>query len=241
MQVVQNNQENRHLWRATRAAGASEVVYQDLKRRILRLHLEPGSTLSEPDLAEHYRLSRTPVREALIRLADEGLVLIVPKSGTVVARISLALLPESIFVRRALEEATCRRAAELATGSAVLRLQACLARQGELAAAGDFEAFHLADEEFHATLASVAGFPGIWTLVERAKMHMDRFRRLTLPQHGRMPMVIEQHGLIIEAIRRGDPEGASRAMAQHLEGLAISIDTIRSSNPDFFEPSSGRD
>lgn len=225
----------RLLWRANRTAGASESVYRDLKRRILRLELAPGIVLSEPDLAAHYRLSRTPVREALIRLSDEGLVQIVPKSGTTVARIPLSLLPEALFVRRALEDATCRRAAELATESMVLRLEACLAWQRELAAAGDMDAFHLADEEFHASLAGVAGFPGLWYLVERAKMHIDRFRRLTLPQAGRMPMVVAEHQAVVEAIRQRDPEAASRAMALHLDGLAICIDTIRSSNPDYFD------
>lgn len=224
----------RQLWRANRATGASEGVYRDLKRRILRLDLAPGEALSEPHLAQQYDLSRTPIREALIRLSDEGLVEIVPKSGTTVARIPLALLPEAIFVRLALEEATCRQAALHATDSAVLRLEACVALQREVARQPDTEAFHLADEQFHATLADVAGFPGIWTLVERAKMHIDRYRRLTLPQHGRMPMVIDQHLAIVEAIRKRDPEGAGVAMRRHLEGLAISIEAVRSSNPDFF-------
>lgn len=226
--------DTRQLWRANRSAGASEGVYRDLKRRILRLDLAPGEALSEPHLAQHYDLSRTPVREALIRLSDEGLVDIVPKSGTTVARIPLALLPEAIFVRHALEEATCRQAAARATDSALLRLEACIALQREMSAQPDIEAFHLADEQFHATLADVAGFPGIWTLVERAKMHIDRYRRLTLPRHGRMPMVIEEHVAIVEAIRRRDPDAAGRAMTRHLDGLAESIEAIRSSNPGFF-------
>lgn len=226
--------DTRQLWRANRATGASEGVYRDLKRRILRLDLAPGEALSEPHLAQHYDLSRTPVREALIRLSDEGLVDIVPKSGTTVARIPLALLPEAIFVRLALEKATCRQAAMGATDSAVLRLEACIALQREVADQTDIEAFHLADEQFHATLADVAGFPGIWTLVERAKMHIDRYRRLTLPQHGRMPMVIDEHLAIVAALRLRNPDAAEEAMKRHLEGLAVSIEAVRSSNPDFF-------
>ncbi|MEJ1159208.1 GntR family transcriptional regulator [Prosthecomicrobium sp. N25] len=223
------------LWRANRPKGSSETVYADLKARILTLDIVPGGSLSEPELSLAYGVSRTPVREALIRLADEGLVDIVPKSGTSVARIPLGLLPEAIVVRKALEEATVRAAAERATGSAVLQLEAAQARLTEVAEQGDFEAFHLADEAFHATIAAVAGYPGIWTLVERAKMHIDRYRRLTLPQEGRLRKVIVEHAAVLDGIRRRDPDAASAAMRDHLAGLEISIDQVRDANPDFFQ------
>lgn len=223
------------LWRTSRPRSASEGVYNAIKSRILRLELCPGQSLSEPELAGEYGLSRTPVREALIRLADEGLVDIVPKSGTIVSRIPLALLPEAILVRKALEDLTTRYAAERATGSAVLQLEACLLRQQEVAEQDDYETFHMADEAFHATIAEIAGLSGIWTLVERAKMHVDRYRRLTLPQEGRMARVVAEHRLVLEAIAQRDPAAASAAMAAHLDGLEISIDMVRMSNPAFFE------
>ncbi len=223
------------LWRANRPRSASEGVYVAVKARILRLELDPGQSLSEPELAAEYGVSRTPVREALIRLADEGLVDIVPKSGTTVARISLALLPEAILVRKALEDITTRHAAERASGSALLQLESCLLRQQEIAALADYEQFHLADEAFHATIALIAGLSGIWTLVERAKMHVDRYRRLTLPQQGRMPQVVIEHRRVFEAIRNHDPDEASRAMTAHIAGLEISLDKVRLRNPAFFQ------
>lgn len=223
------------LWRASRPKGTAESIYSDLKTRILQLHVPPGTALSEPELALGYGVSRTPVREALIRLADEGLVAIVPKSGTTVARIPLDLLPEAILVRQALEEVTTRKAAEAATPSAALELEAALLRQEEVADTGDLEAFHRADEHFHATIATIAGHPGIWTLVERAKMHIDRYRRLTLPQDGRRRLVIEQHRAVLDAIRARDPEAAAAAMRRHLQGLEVGLDTVRTSHPDYFE------
>ena len=223
------------LWRANRPMGAAEGAYAAIKSRILRLDLAPGQSLSEPELAQHYGLSRTPIREALIRLADEGLVDIVPKSGTVVARIAVGLLPEAILVRKALEEVTTRHAAERASGSDILHLEACVLRQEEIADSADFEAFHLADEAFHATIARIAGLPGIWTLVERAKMHIDRYRRLTLPQAGRTERVVDEHRRVLEAIRTHDPDAAAGAMNAHITGLEISIDLVRTANPAFFE------
>jgi GntR family transcriptional regulator, rspAB operon transcriptional repressor len=218
-----------------RAQGSAEKIYLSLRSRILRIELRPGAALSETDLALQYMVSRTPVREALIRLADEGLVEILPKSGTNVSRIPLNLLPEAIVVRRALEEVTARHAALRATGSAILTLKARLMRQQEVAAQGDREAFFAADEAFHAAIADAAGYPGIWTLVERAKLQIDRYRRLTLPQEGRMARVIVEHAEVLDAIAAGNPEAAAAAMARHVEGLEISIADIRSMNPDYFE------
>lgn len=223
------------LWRAKRSRSASESVYGAIKLRILKLDLHPGRALSEPELAAEYGVSRTPVREALIRLADEGLVDVVPKTGTTVSRIPLALLPEAILVRKALEDITTRHAAQRATGSSLLQLEACLLRQQEIAEQADYETFHLADEAFHATIAVIAGLSGIWTLVERAKMHVDRYRRLTLPQHGRMAQVVIEHRRVLDAIRDRDAEAASKAMTAHISGLEISIDKVRQGNPAFFQ------
>jgi DNA-binding GntR family transcriptional regulator len=223
------------LWRSSRTEGSAEAVYLDLKSQILSLVFEPGKALSETDLALRYGVSRTPIREALIRLSDEGLVEIHPKSGTNVSRIPLALLPEAILVRRALEEVTARHAALNATRSGLLGLEARLAHQQELAESGDRMRFHLADEAFHAEIAAMAGYPGIWTLVERAKMHIDRYRRLTLPQEGRMELVIREHTRVLEAIAARDPDAAAGAMATHVEGLKVSIAETRQMNPDFFQ------
>lgn len=223
------------LWKASRPKGSADAVYLDLKARILDLVLPPGQSLSEPELAIHYNVSRTPVREALIRLADEGLVQVMPKSGTNVSRIPLSLLPEAIIVRKALEEATSRLAAERATESGILALRARLAEQQELAESGQLEAFHLADEAFHAEIARIAGHPGIWTLVERAKMHVDRYRRLTLPQEGRMNRVIREHAAVLDAIAASDAQAASNAMGRHVEGLEFGMAEIRTLNPDYFQ------
>jgi GntR family transcriptional regulator, rspAB operon transcriptional repressor len=220
---------------ARRRESSSAMVYADLRHRILRLDLEPGAAISETDIAHDYQVSRTPVREAIQRLTAEGLVDVQSKSGTYVARIPLALLPEAIIVRKALEEVTARHAARRATGSQILELSARLARQREIVVTGDFEAFHQADEQFHATIAAMAGYPGIWRLVESAKMQVDRFRRLTLPQEGRMERVIREHGAVLQAIESHDEEGAVLAMGRHIDGLEVDIDALHSLSPGFFE------
>jgi GntR family transcriptional regulator, rspAB operon transcriptional repressor len=218
-----------------RAATAASRIYSELRAELVSLQRRPGDPVSEAEIALFYGVSRTPVREAILKLADEGLVEVFPQSGIFVSRIPLAALPEAIIVRRALEATTAQMAAERATASQILALHSILERQREANAEKDREAFHQADEKFHATIAEVAGYPGIWTLIQQVKVHVDRYRRLTLPQQGRIPRVIAEHEAILNAIEARDPAGARTAMERHLENLLSNISTTQNINPEFFD------
>lgn len=201
----------------------------------MSLQRRPGEAISEAEIALAYGVSRTPVREAILRLSGEGLVEIFPQSGIIVSRIPLAALPEAIIIRKALEETTARLAAGRAASSQILSLRAILERQREAEAAGDRDAFHQADEAFHAGIAEIAGYSGIWTLIQQVKIHVDRYRRLTLPQAGRMAQVIAEHAAILAGIEAHDPAAARAAMEDHLERLLRDISATRHTNPEFFD------
>jgi DNA-binding GntR family transcriptional regulator len=218
-----------------RAATASARIYADLRAEIVALQRRPGAVIAEGEIALSYGVSRTPVREAILRLCDEGLVEIFPQSGIIVSRIPMAALPEAIIVRKALEETTARMAAQLAAPSRILALRSIVERQREADAARNSEAFHQADELFHATIAEIAGHSGIWKLILQVKVNVDRMRRLTLPQAGRMTGVIAEHAAVLSAIERHDPDGAAAAMGKHLERLLRDISAIKHINPDFFD------
>ena len=213
---------------------ASAAVYRVLRREIVWLERKPGEPIVEKDIALAQGVSRTPVREALLRLVGEGLVDTIPKSGTTVARIPLTKLPEAIVVRKALEQVTAGAAATRARRSDVTGLRAILERQREADAAGDRAEFHRADEAFHAAVAAIGGYPGIWALIQSVKTQVDRYRLLTLPQPGRIARVIEEHAAVVTAIAQHDAERAAAAMGGHLDGLRISMKDIRRMNPDFF-------
>ena len=217
-----------------RARGIGAKIYADLRAELVSLKRLPGEPISEADLAKSYGFSRTPVREALGKLADEGLVEIFPQSGTFVARIPLAALPETIVIRKALEETSARLAAERAQRSQIIALLAELERQREACRAGDRNAFHQADESFHRAIAEAAGYLGIWTLVEQVKVQVDRYRRLTLPQEGRMARAIREHAAIAAAIESGDGAHAADAMGAHLDRLLSDIPNFRRLNPEYF-------
>jgi DNA-binding GntR family transcriptional regulator len=218
-----------------RAATASARVYSDLRAQLVSLQRRPGEVVSEAEIALSYGVSRTPVREAILKLSDEGLLEIFPQSGIFVSRIPVAALPEAIIIRKALEETTARLAAERATSSQILNLHSIVERQREANAAKDRDVFHQADEMFHATIAEVAGYPGIWTLIQQVKVHVDRYRLLTLPQEGRIARTITEHEAILAGIEAHDPEVARAAMEFHLERLLADISATQSINPEFFD------
>jgi DNA-binding GntR family transcriptional regulator len=215
-------------------ATASSRIYTELRGELVSMRRRPGEVISEAEIALTYGVSRTPVREAILKLSDEGLLDVFPQSGIFVSRIPLAALPEAIIIRKALEETTARLAAERATTSQILQLRSIIERQREADAAGDRTAFHQADELFHATIADVARHPGIWTLILQVKVHVDRYRQLTLPVAGRMTQVIAEHEPILAAIEAHDPQRAGAAMERHLDVLLHDISQTRHTNPEFF-------
>src|SRR5438128_2799226 len=182
-----------------RAATAASKIYSDLRVELVSLQRRPGEAISEAQIALSYGVSRTPVREAILKLSDEGLLEIYPQSGIFVSRIPVAALPEAIIIRKALEETTARLAAERATSSQILALQSILERQREASAAGDSDTFHQADEMFPATVADVAGLPGSWKYIQQVKVHVDRYRRLTLPQRRRLAKwIMDQQAVLAQ-------------------------------------------
>jgi DNA-binding GntR family transcriptional regulator len=221
-----------------RTATASSKIYSDLRTELVSLQRRPGEVISEAEIALSYGVSRTPVREAILKLSDEGLLEIFPQSGIFVSRIPIAALPEAILIRKSLEATTAQLAAERAAASQILVLQAILERQREANAAKDGDAFHRADEMFHATIAEVAGYPGIWTLIQQVKVNVDRYRLLTLPQQGRIARVIVEHEAILSAIAAHDASGARTAMEIHLESLLDNISVTQNINPEFFDKQS---
>ncbi len=213
---------------------SSALIYQTLRREIVSLHRRPGEPISEKELGLLFGVSRTPIREAILRLAAEQLVEIAPQSGTYVARIPLPTLNEAIVIRRALEKVTVSAAADNASRSQIALLDANLERQREAAAADDRDAFHDADEQFHGSIAEAAGYPGIWATVLQVKVQVDRYRHLTLPQPGRMVRLVEEHAAIARAIGAHDAKTAVAALEAHLDGLRAGLDEFPGLNPSYF-------
>ena len=215
---------------------AARRVYGLLRQRIVEMSMLPGTRIVEKELAEELGTSRTPVHEAVQRLAEEGLIEVLPRVGTFVARIPLDSLEEAMLVRCALETAIIEKATERATPEGIARLRAILATQAECIANNDIRGFHRTDEGFHAALAELSGYPGVWPMILQAKTQMDRYRQLTLPLAGRMVDVMSEHSDVIEALATGDPKHAVAAMRSHLDHVLPVLEITRKLRPEYFMP-----
>jgi DNA-binding GntR family transcriptional regulator len=220
-----------------RSGRAWQQVYTALRAAIVTAELEPGLSVSEQELALRLNISRTPVREALIRLSEEGLVGIYPQMGTVIAPIRYVKVYQSLVIRSALECRSMRYTIPLLTSDDVARLRAIIAEQRRLVRAHDDQLFLHADDAFHRTMVEIAENHEIWKVIDSTKAHHDRIRHLStqLRRHNRSR--VEEHEMILHAVERRDTAEAQRLLEAHLDPdrLAELWPQLVSQHPSYFE------
>lgn len=217
-----------------RRASTRTHVYTVLRRAIISLELLPGQALSENELAARYSVSRTPVREALIRLADDGLVEVVPQLGTFVSRISVRDVVEVQFIRETLERASLPHAIKRVTAADEKRLRRLLDEQEEAELEGDLQHWFTTDENIHRSLLEIGGHPKIWPIVSAAKAHLDRVRMLTLPDPTLLHDLLCQHRDIVESVVAKDRRQADQILRRHLRLAVDLLETLEAEHPDYF-------
>lgn len=210
-------------------------VYLALRDAIVSSELEPGRQLSEHELAERLGVSRTPIREALVRLRDDRLVDIVPQLGTFVTRIGAGAVEDAQFIRESLECAAVRLAAERAGEDDVAALRGIIRAQEECRDRQDFARFYVLDDELHGALCELSGHGVAWALAQRANGHLNRVRRLSLPQPRYLEEMVAEHALVVNAVARGDADGAEEALRHHLRMVLAGLPAIRAEHPEYFE------
>ena len=208
-------------------------MFERLRSAIISLELPPGSPLSRAALAEQFGVSSTPVRDALMRLEEEGLVEVFPQYATVVSRIDVHRGLQAHFLRQALELEIVRMLALQPDAALIAELNATIARQQQFAKLGAFERFIAADNEFHAHLYEAAGKQDLWTLVRSRSGHIDRLRRLHLPSPGKAQDIVRHHKLIARAIADGKPAEAQEHLRKHLSGTLSELSRIRTRHPEY--------
>ncbi|MDE0113794.1 MAG: GntR family transcriptional regulator [Albidovulum sp.] len=209
-------------------------VYSHIRQLILRLHLKPGEALSEQELSVKLGLSRTPVREAFIRLADEGLVDVYPQRGTLVAPIRIAEVKEAHFIRRVLEFAIVRSAAENAGRRHLALLEENLRLQAKAQRRKDYESLMDHDEAFHRLLSESVALPRAWRVIQSLMGQLDRVRYRILPKPGHGDLVRQQHVAIFRAIQAGDADRAEHEMREHLDQIWATIEQLMRDDREFF-------
>jgi DNA-binding GntR family transcriptional regulator len=209
-------------------------VYRDLRRDIVDLKLPPRTRLSEKDLSDRYAVSRSPVREAILKLAGEGLVWVRPQSGTAVAPILISDVFDGQFVRESLERAALDRAIDALDAAGENELREVMRLQRLHAAACKESAFFQADEDMHAAFFRIAGHERSWRIVQNAKMQMNRVRRLAFNMPLKMDEILSEHEAIVAATFARDKQVAAGELTSHLRRLFTTVERLLETHHDFF-------
>jgi GntR family transcriptional regulator, rspAB operon transcriptional repressor len=215
----------------TRSAAAQVLEY--LRENIINLNLKPATPLDRQVLAEQFNLSQTPIRDALLRLEEDGLVDIFPQRATVVRRIDVKSAQRAHFLRQSVELEVVRVLAGSPSKELVSRLSALLAQQANALETFDFARFVWADQGFHRMMYEAAGVEPLWHVARRLSGNLDRLRNLHVPMPGKAANIIVQHQNILDAIAKGDVAEAEQAVRAHLAGTLNHIDVIRTQFASF--------
>ncbi|WP_380179250.1 GntR family transcriptional regulator [Kalamiella sp. sgz302252] len=221
----------------TASEPVNQQIYRFLRQDIVTCAIPPGALLSEKEVSARFSVSRQPVREAFIKLAEAGLVQILPQRGTFVRKISAQRVADGRFIREAVEIAVVRRAAAEAGPQALALLEHNLQLQKMAAQRQDSQAFLLLDDEFHRLIAQSINCELAWETVENIKATMDRVRFLTLSKVSPPESLIHQHEEIFQALRAKDADAAEQALRRHLQEMIFSITPVAEQNGDWFEQS----
>ncbi|WP_435312354.1 GntR family transcriptional regulator [Primorskyibacter sedentarius] len=208
-------------------------VFRILRNRIIQNDLKPGNLISESEIAKLHDVSRQPVREAFIKLQEQGLLAVRPQRGTIVNKIAYAAVLDARFLREAIEADIVSILVQIADDSLIATLRAQLDLQRAVTEQNRAEFIQL-DERFHFTLAEAAGKGGAWKLVEGLKSQMDRVRFLSLAQFP-VAKLIDQHAEIVDRIAAADRQGANKAIRCHLREVLSDLPPIVAAYPEFFD------
>jgi DNA-binding GntR family transcriptional regulator len=194
-----------------------EKILEHIRDAIISGSLKAGSKVSEPELAERYGISRTPIREAFRQLESEGYLTVIPRRGAVVSEFSQKDVEEFYAIKSILEGYAARQACQKLTDKELDKLQANNDRLSELAELNDFKTFFKVHNDFHEMFIKAADNEKLRELITSVVTRFQRLRFTSLSLPGRMRIVVQEHGKIIEAFRRRDAETAEMLVRKNAE------------------------
>lgn len=204
----------------------SDQVYGELRRAIVTGALVPNTPIQEPAIATHFGVSRTPVREALLRLRDDGLVIIRKQAGTFVAPIDPKRVEEGMLVRESLEPRIVEVATDQLSEQQLADLAAETSSMADAIVSKDRHRFIEADDRFHRILIDACRFDHIADIIHRVNAQLDRVRYLGASEPVRARTAVREHRALIDCLRKKDPAGSADLLRRHLEQAWVQIRKI---------------
>lgn len=204
-------------------AVATTSDFDPLREAIVRGDIAPNTRLVESDLSSTFEMSRGAVRNALIRLEQEGLVVRERHRGARVRQVSDDEAVEILQTRAVLEGLAVRQTAERIDATGIARVRACLARNRELLESGDLLGASEANAELHGTLLELSGNGTARRLIRTLNAQTVRYQYRTILIPGRPAMSMAEHTAIVEAVVESRPDDAENAMRHHLFSVADAV------------------
>lgn len=199
-----------------------EKILETIRDAILKGSMKPGERVSEPDLADRFGISRTPIREAFRQLESEGYLQVVPRKGAVVASLSERDIEEFYAIKIILEGFAARIAAEKLSDKDIERLEAINERLEAIVKEGDVKKFFRVHNEFHEVFIKAAGNEKLYDMINQLVMKFSRLRLASLSQPGRMEISVEEHRNMIEAFRNHDGKKAD-SLVRHAATIGADV------------------
>ena len=212
-----------------------EYVYKILRIQIMELKYPPGSTISENEIAEKLHVSRTPVREAIIRLAQEKLIDVFPQRGTYVSLIDLSHVAESKFVRETLERKVMQLACQDFRSEDLFQLQKCLSLQDLCIHEKQFFEFYEHDSNLHGAIFAGCDKARTWEMIQQMNTHYNRVRILGITNGYELPELLAEHQAIVAAIREQDAVAGEQALDSHLNKVRLDLTKMMKDFPEYFK------
>lgn len=212
-----------------------EYVYRVLKENIMILTLVPGDSISEPEICKSFQMSRTPIREAFIKLSEDGLLDIFPQKGSYISKLNFKKIVSSIFMREALEKEVFLVAYKNLTNEDILELKKIVSFQENIYNFGNnSKEFYELDNRFHKYIFKQCGFESIWNCIENMSLDYNRLRFLDTISSENNIKVINQHKKIIEAIEKKSITDFNLIIHEHLRNIILDKKHLEKTYPSFF-------
>lgn len=211
-----------------------DFVYETIKKEILEMILKPGDQISEKEIAERLKVSRTPARESILRLSKENLLDVVPYRGTYVSKISIGDVTEAWFIRHTLEEKIISLAINIFTNREVQILQDILNKQKLAVETSNYSQFFELDELFHYTFYKECNRLNTWNIIQTIYNQYKRIRIITLDNDVKIMGLYKEHIEILEGIVTKNIDKSLKGLKNHLEKLGIEIKSLQKKYPEYF-------
>jgi DNA-binding GntR family transcriptional regulator len=220
--------------RKQQSGSVQDSVYTALRKCIINLNLEPGTAISEKEIALRYQVSRTPVREAFIHLSQEGLIQVIPQKGTLVSLIDINRVNQEFFLRQSLEQAVQEPFVKNSRAEHFAYLENLVELQSKALERGEYIEFINYDDAFHRTFFEVAGEELSWEVLEGFCGHYHRVRLLTIWLQDIARDIPRQHRQLLKVQEEKKPDLAKQHLKDHLDKLRFEETLLLGKFPHYF-------